>query len=93
MINFNEYIEFFRHFDLLLKGKLIIFTGYMLDFVRLSDFLTSCREVKMLDNTEYIDCFRLFDYSTSWWEVKMINFTEYIDFFRLFDLLLGRQTD
>ena len=77
MINFTEYIDFFRYLNLLLGGHTDRFTGYIGFF----DFSTSYWQVKMIDSTEYIVFYRLFDFSTSWWEVKLIDFTEYIGCF------------
>ena len=79
MIDFIEYIEFFR---------LLLILMNILFFFRLFDFLISWCLVKMIDLTEYILFFRLFDFSTSWWgEGKNDQFHWlYFDFFRLFDL-------
>ena len=59
MIDFTEYIGFFRLFGLLMGGQLSDFTGYI-EFFRLFDFSTSCRQVKMIDFTDYIGFFSTF---------------------------------
>ena len=60
---YTEYIDFFQIFHLVLGGQLSDFAGYII-FFRRFDFLTSRREVRMIDFTDYIDflvTFCLFD--------------------------------
>ena len=53
ILYFTEYIGFIWLFGLLLEGQLSDFTGYM-EYFRLFDISPSCREVKMIDFTDYI---------------------------------------
>ena len=83
MIDFTEYIGFFRVFDLLVGGKNDqIYWINILNYFRLLDLSTSCWEVKMIDFTEYIGIFRFLGLLLGG---QLSDFTGYIAFFRLFD--------
>ena len=84
MIDFTEYIDFFRLFDFSTSWwevKMIKFTEYVGNFstFRLFDLLLGGQND---DITEYIDFFRLFSLLLGG---QLSDFTGYIIFYRLFD--------
>ena len=81
MINFTEYIRFFRLFDFLTfcwEVKMIDFTEYI-GFFRLFAFFTFLVGGQK-DQIYWIilNYFRLFDFSTSCWMGKMIDFRTFL---------------